>query len=99
MQSGVRVVGSKAAPAWYQSRDVRAARGAFAAAIFTSVVLAAFGKEASLVPGTGQLTKKFTDDYDATVRQVISATVGTGPFNITILAKPPSDEEDSKKDE
>jgi len=25
--------------------------------------------------------------------------VGTGPFNITILAKPPSDEEDSKKDE
>ena len=74
-------------------------RGAFATAIFASVVLAAFGKEASLVPGTGQLTKKFTDDYDATVRQVISATVGTGPFNITILAKPPSDEEDSKKDE
>ena len=72
-------------------------RGAFATAIFASVVLAALGKEASLVPGTGQLTKKFTDDYDATVRQVISATVGTGPFNITILAKPP--DEDSSKDE
>ena len=67
--------------------------------LFLQASLAAFGKEASLVPGTGQLTKKFTDDYDATVRQVISATVGTGPFNITILAKPPSDEEDSKKDE
>ena len=72
-------------------------RGAFATAIFASVVLAALGKEASLIPGTGQLTKKFTDDYDATVRQVISATVGTGPFNITILAKPP--DEDSNKEE
>ena len=61
------------------------------------MVLAALGKEASLVPGTGQLTKKFTDDYDATVRQVISATVGTGPFNITILAKPPSDEEEKEE--
>ena len=59
-------------------------------------MLAAFGKEASLVPGTGQLTTKFTEDYDATVRQVISATVGTGPFNITILAKPP--DEDSKEE-
>ena len=38
----------------------------------------------------------FTADYDATVRQVISATVGTGPFNITILAKPP--DEDSKEE-
>ena len=71
-------------------------RGLFGAYILASVALAAFGKEASLVPGTGQLTKKFIDDFDATVRQVISATVGSGPFNITILTKPPSDEEDSK---
>eukprot|EP00629_Pelagomonadales_sp_RCC1024_P012057 CAMPEP_0119274940 /NCGR_PEP_ID=MMETSP1329-20130426/12964_1 /TAXON_ID=114041 /ORGANISM="Genus nov. species nov., Strain RCC1024" /LENGTH=386 /DNA_ID=CAMNT_0007275295 /DNA_START=124 /DNA_END=1284 /DNA_ORIENTATION=+ len=75
------------------------ARPLFAALVAASVAGAALGKEASLVPGTGQLTKKFTDDYDATIRTVISATVGTGPFNITILGAPPPEEDGEKKDE
>ena len=61
------------------------ARLAFAGLILASVGLTAFGVEPGLVPGTGQLTKKFTDDFDSTVRQVISATVGTAPLNITEL--------------
>ena len=43
--------------------------------------------------GTGQLTKKFTDDFEAVVKQVISATVGTSPVNLVDLQEPPKDDD------
>ena len=52
-----------------------------------------------LRPGHGTAPKKFTDDYDATIRQVISATAGAVPFNITLLAEPPKEEDESKDGE
>jgi hypothetical protein len=50
------------------------ARPAFEALVAASAVAAALGTSASFVPVTGQLTKKFTDDYDETARRIIKAT-------------------------
>ena len=51
----------------------------------------------SFAPGTGQLTKKFTDDFEAVVKQVISATVGTSPVNLVDLQEPPKDDDKDEK--
>ena len=69
------------------------ARPLFASIILVSVVASALGVEPSFAPGTGQLTKKFTDDFEAVVKQVISATVGTSPVNLVDLQEPPKDDD------
>ena len=69
------------------------ARPLFAAVIFASVLATALGAEPSFVPVTGQLTKKFTDDFEAVVKQVISATVGTTPVNLLELQTPKKDDD------
>lgn len=73
------------------------ARPLFASIILVSVVASALGVEPSFAPGTGQLTKKFTDDFEAVVKQVISATVGTNPVNLVDLQEPPKDDDKDEK--
>ena len=54
----------------------------FEALVLASALGAVFGKDADFLPGTGTLTKKFTDDYDDSIRSFIraSTTAELGAF-------------------
>jgi len=83
----------------------------FEAAVLACAVAALLGIDSDFIPGTGTLTKKFTDDYDDSVRSFIraSTTAELGAFvaeaddvlnqlNNTTTDEKGDDKDDEKKD-